>query len=315
MSLNESSPYAIPSACEDRVSPFKIAIVPDDAFTRQYFFETVKSWYPTVTIAAPDNASFTSVTSSLVVPSFEDSSVFFSSEQALEDYVTSNEYAKTASRPRIFGAIIFDTHPVDPSTIGRHMPSIEYTLRLNATYDDDTRDLERYVPRTIDKDGAATWNAYQRTLESIYYKQYATGGFMTLQTLVARFLNCLPTWDTTSLSTTGTCQVNASVATATETLDSQLVNVVESDAAIKFVWSQFTQPIGENAETWTAELAQASLGLSLTNETREALLTPLRQAPQPLLGSLVSPFPIESFPSSSFYDAVENVFPLFFMLT
>jgi ATP-binding cassette, subfamily A (ABC1), member 3 len=62
ISLNASSPYAVPSVCEGRVSPFKLAIVPDVPFTRQYFFETVSKWYPTVTFNITGDAS-------MVVPS------------------------------------------------------------------------------------------------------------------------------------------------------------------------------------------------------------------------------------------------------
>lgn len=312
VSLNTSSPYAMPSSCEGRISPFKIAIVPDDAFTRSYFFETVKGWYPTVVIDAPSNASYTSVASTLVVPSFEDSVVFYSSEDELESYVKSKTYAEAATQPRIFGAIVFNSYP--SSSIGQ-VSSIDYSVRLNSTYV-DTDQSERYVPRTLDKEGAATWDAYQSDLDTTYYEQYATGGFMTLQTLVTRFANCLPDWDAANRSTTGACQVNASTATASDDLDSQFVTYLGKDPAIKSVWSAFTQPsAAANNSAWVAELAQRSIDLPLSNSSREALLMPLRQVPQPTLGALVSPFPIQAYISSSFYNTIQNIFPIFFLMT
>ncbi|KAF1792418.1 ABC transporter A, ABCA [Phytophthora cactorum] len=103
VSLNTSSPYALPSECEGRVSPFKFAIAPDDDFTRNYFFETMKLWYPTIVIndSSSDN--------SLVIPSFEDSTVFFDTEEALEDYVESSDYAKTATQPVSSGLLSLRT--------------------------------------------------------------------------------------------------------------------------------------------------------------------------------------------------------------
>ncbi|GLE03143.1 hypothetical protein PINS_up012022 [Pythium insidiosum] len=46
VSTDWSSANAIPSSCRDVVTPYKIAIAPDNAFTRKYFFETMKAWYP-----------------------------------------------------------------------------------------------------------------------------------------------------------------------------------------------------------------------------------------------------------------------------
>lgn len=311
VSLNTSSPYALPSVCEDRISPFKIAIVPDNAFTRNYFFETVKRWYPTVTIDAPSNASYASAASALVVPSFEDSVVFYSSEDELESYVKSKTYAETSTQPRIFGALVFNSYPSSIGQIG----SIDYSVRLNSTYVDTDQSV-RYVPRTLDKEGASTWDAYQSDLDTTFYEQYAAGGFMTLQTLVTRFANCLPDWNSASKATTGACQVNASTATSSNDLDSQFVTYLGKDPAIKSVWSAFTQPTAAaNNSIWVAELAQSSIALPLSNSSREALLLPLRQVPQPALGALVSPFPIQAYISSSFYNTIEDIFPIFFLMT
>ncbi|KAE8876271.1 ABC transporter A family member 1 [Phytophthora fragariae] len=302
VSLNTSSPYALPSECEGRVSPFKFAIAPDDDFTRNYFFETMKQWYPTIVINDSSNAS------QFVIPSFEDSTVFFDTEDALEKYVKGSDYAKTAAQPRIFGAIVFTTYPTDASAIGQPA-SIEYTLRLNSTYVGDSED-NRYIPRTVGSDGASAWNSFERKLETTEYQQYTTNGFMTLQTLVTRFVNCLPDWDASTKTTTGACQVNASTALSSDDLDLRLLETVINDPATKYADALFSQLFTESSP-----LSSDAADLQLDSTTREALLTPLRQAPQPYLGSLVTPFPINSFASSSFYDAVTNAFPIFFILT
>ncbi|KAL3669965.1 hypothetical protein V7S43_005338 [Phytophthora oleae] len=302
VSLNTSSPYALPSECEDRVSPFKFAIAPDDDFTRNYFFETMKLWYPTVVVNGSNNGS------ELVIPSFEDSTVFFDTEEDLKKYVESSDYAKTAAQPRIFGAIVFTTHPTSTSDIGQPS-SIEYTLRLNSTYVGDS-DTNRYIPQTIGGDGASLWDSVERKLETTDYQQYTTNGFMTLQTLVTRFVNCLPDWDASTKATTGTCQINASTAVSTDDLDLRLLETVVNDPATKFADLLFSSLLGE-----ASPLSSTASDLQLDDSTREALLTPLRQAPQSYLGSLTTPFPINSFASSSFYDAVTDAFPIFFILT
>ncbi|KAH7462518.1 hypothetical protein KRP22_004939 [Phytophthora ramorum] len=301
VSLNTSSPYALPSECEGRVSPFKFAIAPDDDFTRNYFYETMKLWYPTVVINDSSNAS-------LVIPSFEDSTVFFDTEEALEKYVESSDYAKTSAQPRIFGAIVFAEHPTDANAIGQPS-SIEYTLRLNSTYVGNSDD-NRYIPRTVGGDGASLWDSFERKLETTDYQQYTTNGFMTLQTLVTRFVNCLPDWDADTKTTTGSCQINSSTAISSSDLDVRLLEAIVNDSATKYTGVLFSELLGE-----TSPLSSAVTDLQLDNATREALLTPLRQAPQPYLGSLTTPFPINSFASSSFYDAVTDAFPIFFILT
>ncbi|RLN06486.1 hypothetical protein BBJ28_00024284, partial [Nothophytophthora sp. Chile5] len=302
VSLNTSSPYALPSECEGRVSPFKIAIVPDDAFTRNYFYETMKLWYPTVVLDDQTNAS------QLVIPSFEDSTVFFSTEAELESYVESKDYAQTATQPRIFGAIVFTQHPTDEAAIGQPV-SIEYKLRMNSTYVGNSED-NRYIPRTIGSDGASLWDSVTRKLETLDYEQYTTNGFMTLQTLVTRFVNCLPDWDATTKSTTGACQISESTAVATDDLNVRFLESVVNDPATKYSGVLFNELMGE-----ASPLSSTAADLQLDNATMEALLLPLRQAPQPYLGSLTTPFPINTFASSSFYDSVANAFPIFFILT
>ncbi|KAG7395247.1 hypothetical protein PHYBOEH_004021 [Phytophthora boehmeriae] len=300
ISLNASSPYSLPSECEGRVSPYKFAIAPDDTFTRNYFYETIKLWYPTVVVNASSNGS------QLVIPSFEDSTVFFDSEDELESYVKSSDYAQTAEQPRIFGAIVFTQYPTDDSAIGQSS-SMEYTLRLNSTFvgDDDTN---RYIPQTTN--GVSHWDSFERKLETTEYQQYTTNGFMTLQTLVTRFVNCLPDWDASSKTTTGACQINESTAMSTSELDQRLLETVVNDPATKYTGVLFDELLGESSP-----LGATAEDLQLDDNTRETLLAPLRQAPQPYLGSRTTPFPVNSFKSSSFYDSVTDAFPIFFILT
>lgn len=303
VSLNTSSPYALPKECEGKVSPFKIAIAPDNAFTRNYFYETVKSWYPTVTISLPPDAA----TPRIVIPSFEDSTLFFASEGELIKYVTSASYATTAEQPRIFGAIVFDMFPDDQASgkIGKPT-SIEYTIRMNSTFVDDGG-VNRYVPQTISKKGASAWNPFQRDLDTDTYSEYAANGFMTLQTLVTRFANCLPEWNAEKKSTTGKCQTNESVSVSGGELDAQLLQMFAEDPAIVEVWSAV-----KNA---SASPTLASIDVSqLAAKERDALLQPLRVAPQSYFGSTTSPLPIASYPKSSFYDTIKDVFPIFFIL-
>ncbi|DAZ93928.1 TPA: LOW QUALITY PROTEIN: hypothetical protein N0F65_008871, partial [Lagenidium giganteum] len=262
--------------------------------------ETLKTWYPTVKIGS-DNAT-------LVVPSIEDSVVFYNSEKELEDYVTSKAYGTVATKPRIYGALIFDKYPTNDAQIGK-FGSLEYTVRLNATgvYDDDSA---AYTPHTQEKDGASTWRAYDRKLDNKLNSMYASSGFMTLQTLVARFANCMPGWDAAKKAPNGKCQVEEATALSSEDLDNRMSDYLLTDPSIKSAWSDMV---------WQAHRASGSFdaptpNITLSKEARAALFRPLRQAPQPYLGSTVSPFPIEGFKTSSFYDLIKTVFPLVFML-
>ncbi|TMW59993.1 hypothetical protein Poli38472_000035 [Pythium oligandrum] len=288
VSLDQSSPYAVPKDCQGHVSPYKLAIAPDNAFTRAYFYETVKDWYPTLQIDATSSAT-------LVVPSFEDSVVFYDTEKDLEDYVKSESYAKTSDQPRIFGALVFNEFPSD-SSLGTYA-SIDYSIRINATYVGKDQD-ERYVPRTISGD-ASKWWPFGRSVDTETYVQYASGGFMTLQTLVARFANCMPEWDAKVKKTTGECQATSSQAANSTSLNQRLLQAVLKDPAMKQVLSGLTQ-----------KMSVDSLDLQLNDATQESLLKPLRQAPQPYLGATTSPFPIEAYSKSSFYNTVQDVFPL-----
>uniref|UniRef100_K3WP40 ABC transporter domain-containing protein n=1 Tax=Globisporangium ultimum (strain ATCC 200006 / CBS 805.95 / DAOM BR144) TaxID=431595 RepID=K3WP40_GLOUD len=105
VSTDTSSPNRVPEACAGKIAPYKIGIVPDNAFTRQYFMKTMELWYPRVALA--------NGTSSPQVPSFEDSVEFFETGDAFEKYVKSKEYGTALDKPRIYGGIVFNTFPSD----------------------------------------------------------------------------------------------------------------------------------------------------------------------------------------------------------
>jgi ATP-binding cassette, subfamily A (ABC1), member 3 len=261
VSLDATSPFSVPPECHGRVALYKLAIVPDNTFTRQYFFETIKKWYPRV----ENVVNMSTLNTSLTIPSFEDSVVFYRSEKELEAHVLSPEYGTRGNQPRIFGALVFDTFP-STDQIGSFAP-IEYTVRLqSATY-------KPSVPSTADSD-ASTWYASQQHVDVGHYASYATGGFMTLQTLIARFVNCMPAWDASSNAVSATCQGKASTAATSKELDEKLLEPFRRDVS-------------------TLDGMSHREDLAVNANAIEALLRPLRQAPQSYLGSTVSPFPVD----------------------
>ncbi|OWZ23129.1 ABC transporter [Phytophthora megakarya] len=130
VSANNLSAYAVPPQCQPLVTPYSLAIAPDNDFTRKYFLETVKKWYPRVEI----NASL-----GLGLPSLEDSVMFFDSDDALETYVKKVGYGKSYTTPIVYAAIVFDQYPTEEN-IGTFQ-SIEYSVRMNAT-EKETRSRE-----------------------------------------------------------------------------------------------------------------------------------------------------------------------------
>ncbi|KAJ8535329.1 hypothetical protein ON010_g13409 [Phytophthora cinnamomi] len=118
----------------------------------------------------------------------------------------------------------------------------------------------------------------------------------------------MPEWDATSQTTSGQCQRAQATATASDQLDERLLKSLESDAMLKSALSEYGTASG-------ASNASLSDILSLlSTSTKEALLTPLRQAPQPYLGASVSPFPIEAYTNSPFFDDISSVFAIIFIL-
>ncbi|KAE8879299.1 ABC transporter A family member 1 [Phytophthora fragariae] len=287
VSTDTSSQYAVLPSCRYYFTPYKLAIVPDNDFTRKYFFETVKQWYPRVEL---------NTTLGVTMPSLEDSVVFFDTEAAMESYIKATGYGKSFAEPFLYAALVFDEYP-EGDNIGTFQ-SIEYSVRMNSTQ--GRGGSTRVVPRTLGD--PAFESPFQRTIEQAYYTAYASGGFMTLQTLVARFVNCMPEWDTSTKSTTGVCKQKLSTAVSSSANDARLFNAVNGDVFLNAALSEAFASTGTPWQTL------------LTDDGREQLLVPLRQAPQPYFATTVAPFPIESFLSAPFYEQVSSVFPLVFIL-
>ncbi|KAL3658018.1 hypothetical protein V7S43_017060 [Phytophthora oleae] len=285
VSTDTSSAFSVLPSCRNYVTPYKLAIAPDNDFTRNYFFQSVKKWYPRVVVNA---------TLGVALPSLEDSVVFFESDKALESYVKETNYGKSFDKPIIYAALVFDEYPED-NDIGTYQ-SIEYSVRMNSTV--GRRGAPGAVPRTL---GDPAFEApFQKTIEQTYYSSYASMGFMTLQTLVARFVNCMPKWDKDK-KTTGVCTQPLSMAVSTVDNDNRFFHSVDGDVLL-------------NAGLQTAFSTGTAWQTLLSPASREQLLVPLRQAPQPYFATTVAPFPIESFLSAPFYDQVSTVFPLVFIL-
>ncbi|KAJ0398250.1 hypothetical protein ATCC90586_002122 [Pythium insidiosum] len=106
-----SSPYRVPDACAGKVSPYKIAIAPDNTFTREYFMQTMDQWYPRIKLR-----NGTGVVPE--IPSLRESVVFYKTAKDLEDYITSNNYGDGVKNPRIYGGIVFDKLPGEDSKPG-----------------------------------------------------------------------------------------------------------------------------------------------------------------------------------------------------
>ncbi|KAE8984553.1 ATP-binding cassette sub-family A member 3 [Phytophthora fragariae] len=292
---NSSSEFSVPSECGGRVIPYKLAVVPDNTFTRGYFTQTMEMWYPRVDLV---NGS-----TSLQFASLRESVAFFDSEDALDKYVKGKSYGSSLENPRIYGGVVFDKYP-DGSDIGS-FSSIEYTLRLNST---ETNSGALGLTPPTNGDAAALYPS-QKSIKTDYYTRYTLTGFMTLQTLVTRFVTCMPEWDPTTQTTSGQCQRPQATATASDALDERLLKSLESDAMLKSALSEYSTTSGASNTSLSTVLSL------LPTTTKEALLTPLRQTPQPYLGASVSPFPIEAYTSSPFYDDISGVFAIIFILS
>ncbi|ETL98845.1 hypothetical protein L917_04165 [Phytophthora nicotianae] len=289
--IDPTSEYAVPTSCRGKVAPYKIAIAPDNTFTRDYFMQTMELWYPRINLR--------NTSTSAVFPSFMESVKFFDTEEAMEDYVSGQDYASSLENPHIYGGIVFDSYP-DDDNIGSFQ-DIEYTVRLNSTL--GRRGAIGLVPRT--GGDPPQISPFQKSISMDYYTRYSITGFMTLQTLVTRFVSCMPQWDASTRTTNGECQRPQTTAEVSTELDDALLSSLDNDVII----STAVQNIAGSDATFS------SLKDFFPNETVEALLKPLRQAPQPYLGASVAPFPIEAYISSPFYDQVSDVFAIVFILS
>ncbi|ETV67436.1 hypothetical protein H257_16318 [Aphanomyces astaci] len=295
VNVDPTSPNALPRECRGKVVPYKLAIIPDNAFTRSYFAATLSQWYPRVDVGRSGGLNVT-------IPGFNDSVIFFNSTDALDAYVTGNTYGKDSSNPKIFAGLVFNEHPTTLGVAG----SIDYTLRFNSTA--GRQGSMGDVPKT----SRILYDPYQRSITTSIYSRYTQRGFMTLQTAVARFATCVPVWNGTT--TSGECtQTNSRVKDGS--LDSRFLVQVQNDLYLnKLVDSAnaFVRVTNNNNSTIS------SLALSwarMDDAALELLALPLRQAPQPVLGSAVFPLPIQAYTSSPFYTLVDRYFALVFVIS
>ncbi|KAF1792011.1 P-loop containing nucleoside triphosphate hydrolase [Phytophthora cactorum] len=285
----ERTTYHVPNACKGKVVPYKIAITPDTPYTREYFAAALETWYPRIALAPPVKGI-----SLLTIPSFADSHVFFDNETALEAYVTSEEYGTEVQYPKIYGAIAFEEFPQDISTFGDlEGYSIAYTLRFNSTGSvSAVPKTKKPRPNTISKFVPA-----ENTMK------YATRGFMTLQTVVARFLNCMPIWDAQSETTNGTCQVDQAVMAANAENDRRLLEQLEKDMIIGTAFTLLNTVKDLITSIASVTLPNVSVD-TIPPLSVERLLVPLRMAPQSYHGAGVYGTPTQAFRYAPFFDKI-----------
>ncbi|KAH9091241.1 hypothetical protein LEN26_018836 [Aphanomyces euteiches] len=286
VSTDVNSPYAWPSTCRAFIIPRKLAIIPDNDFTRRYFLQTLSVWYPRVPLDASQ---------SLVIPAITDSVAFFADEASLEAYITGGGYGKNFSTPTIAAAIVFTNEPPTLGSVG----NVEYKLRLNSSLDDGGSIGD--IPRT----NAKAYQPLQRSIQTSEYMHYAKTGFMAYQTLVTRFALCVPDWNTQNKTTTANCTKPTSVMTSSATSDFAFVaSQVQNDPNLVASIAVYMQT------------TKNSFNLTVVPPTSlSSLAKPLRQMPQPVGGAAVFPMPIEAYTSSPFFDGVSDSLGIIFLLS
>ncbi|KAG3038190.1 hypothetical protein PC119_g3048 [Phytophthora cactorum] len=204
---------------------------------------------------------------------------------SLEAYVTSEEYGTEVQYPKIYGAIAFEEFPQDISTFGDlEGYSIAYSLRFNSTGSvSAVPKTKKPRPNTISKFVPA-----ENTMK------YATRGFMTLQTVVARFLNCMPIWDAQSETTNGTCQVDQAVMAANAENDRRLLEQLEKDMIIGTAFTLLNTVKDLITSIASVTLPNVSVD-TIPPLSVERLLVPLRMAPQSYHGAGVYGTPTQAF--------------------
>ncbi|KAF0715885.1 hypothetical protein As57867_003098, partial [Aphanomyces stellatus] len=286
VSTDVNSPHAWPTSCRANIVPRKLAIAPDNDFTRKYFFQTIAKWYPRVPLTANE---------SLVVPAIEDSVVFFQDETAMEAYIVGATYGKGFDFPKIDAAIVFT---VTPATLGV-AGDIQYSVRLNST--EGKGGVMGAIPRTNVK----PTRLLQRSLYTDEYSAYVQSGFMTYQTLVTRFTLCVPDWNVQTAQTTGTCTQTSSVMLSNATTDMSLLQS-QLQADINLL-----KAIGMYFRITGTPFTLASIPLT----SFPLLVAPLHQMPQPVGGAAVFPFPIQTYTSSPFFESIQSYFGMVFIIS
>ncbi|KAF1328330.1 Atp-binding protein, partial [Globisporangium splendens] len=317
-SLDADSFYSAPAECRNKIVPYKIAITPDTTYTRKYSSALMEKWYPRMSLVAPVMG-----VSALQMASFKDSRVFFDNETAFEQYIASEEYGLNLTHPKIYAAIALQEFPRESSDIGDiRGHNIEHSLRLNSTF--TNTNFPGSVPRTIGH--RFNVQRLQKEAEPLPTLCYATRGFITLQTTVSRFLNCLPSWDAASEAIGDTCQLAESTMVSNDDkLDTRLLKQLENDLIISSVLEAlkvlrevvFASPsLSALLSNFIEPLKRLSLSVDgIPKSTKDKLLTSLRQAPQAFHGAGVYVSPIEGFQYAGFYDKILIVFPVGFVLS
>ncbi|RHY26011.1 hypothetical protein DYB32_007943 [Aphanomyces invadans] len=297
--------------------PYKLAIAPKNDFTVNYFSQTMAAWYPEVPLS---NRSTNAFNATPIVPSWSNSVMFFDSADALQDYVsgtclyiscckclpmsTGTNYGTDTAHPKIYAGIVFDSFP-SGAQIGTAAP-IEYTIRIDSTQREGG-DVGN-VPHTANNDPKFV-NPLQKNINVRHYNTYVRRGTNTLQTLVTKFLACLPTWNGVGKTTDGTCQQPQSIAASTTSVMNRLTRQILNDEVLRY------------ALQMVAGDPQLGIGMSvpmlldsLPPASAAALLRPLKQAPQATLGATTYPFPIQAYIEAPFYSMVSQVFSTIFIL-
>lgn len=334
ISSNSSATNALPSSCGGWMAPHRLAIVPEVPFTKQYLLPVLAAWYPSLALKLGESSddvgdsSNESTVDQLVIPGIEDVVTFFESEDELEAYVRNDSYGANASSPKIHAALVFHEYPTDEDAFGTAPASIEYSIRLSsaagnavATASDDGHEEEQL------------WNPLRdHQVLTEEYTTYALEGFATLQSLVARFVNCRPVWNATGgelVSSAGdganataiasvVCGQNGSSAdttddTAAQAIDNLLLEALQSDVKLNSSW-QLTQSLQRtrtsNSSMAKVDFNMTAIAASSANDTRQSLLAPMHVMPQPLTGSRLLAMPVSRLHASAFYDRSRQVFPL-----
>ncbi|KAF0717928.1 Aste57867_2007 [Aphanomyces stellatus] len=301
-SSTPTSPLFVPVECRGQVIPYRIAVAPKNHFTQNYFSATMEAWYPAIPLTNHSIPTYGNDTP--IIPAWKDAVMFFDTADDLQAYVGGTTYGTDVTHPKIYAAIVFNTFPTD-AQIGTATP-IDYTLRLKSTQGQGG--VMGDVPHT-DKNTQAFVNPLAKNLNQQYYGRYVQHGTVTLQTLVTRFLGCLPTWNPTAMTTDGTCQQVKSTAVATTAVATTLFSQLLRDGVLTDALDQLAgdAQLGLN-------LNVTSLAQQLPLASKMALMRPLLQAPQAYAGAITYPFPIQAYISAPFYSMVSSVFPLVFIL-
>ncbi|EQC37401.1 hypothetical protein SDRG_05005 [Saprolegnia diclina VS20] len=273
--------------------PPQLAIVPDTAFTRKYFFGALKQWYPSVSVPLSTNGSVT-------LPGLSDASVvFFPSETALEAYIQGSNYGNQTDAngaalnansydPIVAAAIVFADAPKD-AAIGTPV-SLSYNLRFPVN---NYGDGASAVPTTT-----GSYFPYRTYVSSTARNTYTERGFFTLQTLITRFATCRPDWHASNQTTTGQCQQPTAVGPAS------------LDATNKDVWVDALSSLRQNGKSLVPQNWS-----SLPSTTTTTLLAPLRLQPQPHVLGAGLDMPGRGITEQWFLGGDRSTMPMFLPVT